>query len=279
MSCDGCGPNKNIIPVYEPPGGGTGDGGKKVELIPSDNIGINDLSDADTYRFQPYYVAGTPLTVELTLVAKAGGVVKTSPILKGTTIDTLELDWVYNKTISSQSLSNTGGLVPPTLAASVRSYDYTGQTITANMSVTIQGNDGSGPKSDSKSIAFGNYIYTGHGLSKLGSAASTLQAFITAMTATVKTSRAHTYFATGGENEKHFVAIPKVFGLATFTKAPFVGGYVRLKNVGGTLLADAGEDPETDILLTNSLGFEEAYYVYESLIDNQADAVTPFVIS
>jgi hypothetical protein len=269
----------NMIPVT---GGVTEQ--KDVVLVQGPGILIQDQSDANTYKFRFSTVEITPLSVDLTLVAKAVGVTKTSPILKGTVIDELNLSWVYNTSVVSQTLTNTGGLTPPVLGDTDVDYDYTGQTIDEDMSVTIEGNDGLAQPgsiaSDTASISFGNYMWLGAGASKAGQATSGLEAFLESLSSVVKTSRVHTYYATGGVNEKHFVAYPKAYGLGTFTKGIFTGGYWRLKNVAGTLKVTLGMgDVETDIIITNSEGHAEAYYVYETEYDNQADAVTSFTIS
>lgn len=281
MSCEGSGnPTKNLIPVFDPPASS----GKVVEVQAGPGILVDDLSDADTWRHRVTRVDIVALTAALTLVAKASDVVKSSPVLKGTVIDEVELSWTYNKAVTVQTLVNGGGLLAPSLALATRAHEYTGQAITSNITFTLEGNDGEGHSgsiaSDAESITFGNYMWLGHGASKLNSSAASLEAFIESLaTSTIKTARAHSYFATGGSNEKHFVAYPKAWGLATFTKGIFSGGYVRLKNVAGTLVSDIGEGTEIDIAFTNSAGHSEAYYIYESLYDNQADAVTPFIIS
>jgi hypothetical protein len=270
-------PNKNLIPVFLP------DTAQKPTVVQAGpGIVVTDLSDINAYRFEVELADVTALVATLGLTAKAATVVKTNPVLKGTVIDEVIMTFAYNKVIASQTLTNNGGLTPPVLDFDDTDYTYTGETIDEDISFTLTGNDGEGlPGSidtDIKSIQFGNYMFLGAGASKINSATSSIEAFIEALaTQTIKTARAHTYFATGGVNQKHFVAYPKAWGLATFTKGIFAGGYVRLKNIAGTLLTEG--TPETDIMITNSLGHEEAYYVYESLYDNQNDPTTPFIIS
>lgn len=259
---------------------------KGVIIQQAPGVIVQDVSDSDNYRFIIGGENVTALSASLTLVAKSSGVTKTLPILKGTTIDEVNLAWTYNKpSVSAQTLTNNGGLVAPTLLLSDRSHDYESQSITSNISFTLTGNDGLGfPGSidtDIRTIEFGNTLYLGHGSSKILTATSGIASFITSMaTKVTKTSRIHTYYATGGENQKHFVAYPAAYGMATFTKGPFSGGYVRLKNVLGVLKStlDPG-DTELSISITNSLGYSESYYIYESLVDNQEDPVTPFIIS
>lgn len=276
MSCGN--QNGNMIPVL--PVGITPQ--KNVELIGAPFVKIENLSDADTYRFRFSSQAYVDLSTSLGLVAKAAGVVKTSPVLKGTIIDRIELAFTHNKTVASQSLSNTGGLTVPTLLFSDAAYNYDPVAVTSNVSFTLTGNDGqSQPGSisaDTKSISFGNVMYLGSGPSKVGSLASGMEAFIEALGASViKTSRGYTYYATGAANQHHFVAYPKAWGEAIFTKGIFSGGYVRLRNVGGTM--EIAGTPEIDIPFDNSASFSENYYIYQSLYDNQNDAVTPFIIS
>jgi hypothetical protein len=276
-----CGNSKytNFIPIT---GGPTTQ--KDVVLIPGPGIQIEDLSDVNAYRFVLSTQEIVDLSVNLTVIALEAGDPKTSPILRGTVIDELNLTWVYNKAIVSQTLTNTGSLTPPSLTTTEFSYNYTGQNVQNNLSLTIQGNDGLAQPgsiaSDTKSISFGNIMWIGAGTSKINESTAGIEAFIESLSGVIKTSRNHTYFATGGVNQKHFVAYPAAFGLGTFTKGIFTGGYIRLKNVGGTLKSVLGiGDIESPITITNSKGYSENYYIYESEYDNQADNVTPFTIS
>lgn len=279
MSCQDGNLMRNLIPVFE-----SSPTGKTVEVIAGPGIQVDDLSDSDTWRHKVTRVDIVALTAALSLTAKETTIAKSIPILKGTVIDEVNLTWSYNKSVTIQTLTNTGGLLAPTLGTVERVYNYTGQNITSNMSFTLEGNDGEGHSgsiaSDVKNITFGNLMWLGHGSSKLNTATSAIEAFIESLaTSTIKTARNHTYFATGGINEHHFVAYPKAWGLATFQKGTFKGGYIRLKNVAGTLVSDTNGNPEADITITNSKGFVEAYYCYMSLYDNQGDTITSFTIS
>jgi len=277
--CESCGCNE--FPIVQP----NSSGGKPTFVIAGPGIGVNDLSDANAYRYEVHTEPIIDLTVSLTLIAKESGVTKSNPVLKGTVIDEVDLAWTYNKAVTDQTLTNTGGLTAPTLGDSDANYNYTSQTLDSNTSFTINGDDGLGlsgsEAADTKSISFGNLMWLGYGSSLINASTSGAEAFIEGLqTSVIKTSRVHTYYATGGANQKHFVAYPKAFGFATFTKGIFSGGYVRLKKVGSILKSDLGmSDVESDLIITNSKGYAEAYYIYESLFDNQADAVTPYEIS
>lgn len=259
---------------------------KPVIIIAGPGIGVDNNSDADSWRFTISTSEITPLTVQLTLVAKVSGETQSLPVLKGTVIDEIELSWEYNQEVSTQSLENSGELTEPDLDDET-SYEYTAQSIDEDISFTIEGNTGLGGSgavaSDTKSVQFGNYMFLGHGTSKIGTSAASLEAFIEGLsTKVIKTSRGHTYFATGGAGQKHFVAYEKSLGLGVFKKStsPGPGGYVRLKNVAGVLKVElTDEDVETDITFTNEAGHEASYYIYESLFDFQDDDVNPFTIT
>lgn len=270
-------PNKNVIPVFE------SSTQKDVLVTEGTGIQVDNLSSANQFKFRVSVESFTDLVATLGLIAKAAGVTKSNPVLKGTVIDEINLTMGYNKAVVSQTLTNNGGLLAPALAADDESYDYTEQAVEDDIAFTLTGNDGEGQSgsidSDVKSITFGNMMWLGYGATKEGASASGMEAFIESLqTSVLKSARAHTYFATGGANQHHFVAYPKAWGLATFFKAPFFGGYVRLKNIAGTMLSES-EDTETDVLITNSAGYQEAYYIFQTTYDNQADAVTSFEIS
>jgi hypothetical protein len=152
------------------------------------------------------------------------------------------------------------------------------------MSFTIAGDDGlnlsGSTASDTRTLSFGNYMFLGEGSNLINASSSGIEAFIESLSKVVKTSRSHTYYATGLENEYHFVAYPKSWGLGLFQKNLGPGGYVRLKKVVSTLKVELGiGDVETDIIITNEKGAAEAYYVYQSDKDWLEDNVTPFVLS
>ena len=68
--------------------------------------------------------------------------------------------------------------------------------------------------------------------------------------------------------------------MATFTFDGFEGGFVRIKNVSGTMKTEVLDgETESDILLTNDEGYEEAYYVYQSVYDNREGGSKNVIVS
>jgi len=285
-NCLGCG-NKPF--VYPPLVAGNGGSGKNVEVDAGYAIAVQDNSDSDTFRFKVSSAPQSALSVILSLVVKAAGVVKAQPILLGTIIDEWLPTWSYNRAVASQNLAievqniDQGGDIP-SLSSAARTADVNSNvSITDDATVTINGDDGSGnPGSTADATAqiqFANVVAWGDYTDLISSNVSDLQAIFDGMNTSVQRTRGKTLYATGGANRHFYYFVPKRYGLVTFQKGIFIGGFIRLKNDSGVLVDDLGTDTESDILLTNSLGFQEAYYVYESEYDNQNDPVTPIIAS
>lgn len=281
--CINCGQTNNQD-FYNP----GASGGKNAEVLAGDQIAVDDLSDSGTDRFRVNVALDTPLEVTLQLTARIASIAEPQPVLKGKTIDEILAEWSYNVDVVSQTLTNDGGVAEPALSNTDRLDNPTGLVITDDIAFTIAGDTGQGgdgaTDNDTKSITFGNYLAYGKGVSlnniALASAQTYFDGFITAEQEEIRTNRLTSVFALGGSNEKFFIIYPAAWGLGTFTKGIFTGGFTRMKNVAGVLKATLdGGDVESDILLDNGTGFIEAYYVYESLFDNQEDAVTPIIIS
>ncbi len=166
----------------------------------------------------------------------------------------------------------------------VREESLTDLTITQDRSFTITGDDGSGLPAgivgDTDWVRYGNLARWGKGVEFLGGLASGLQGLFNSLAGSVNTNtRVRSFFATGGVNEYDYYFIPVRFGAATFQKGIFVGGFVRLKNVDGTLY-ETIPDGETEDPITINNGYaSEEYYVYQTLYDNQNDPGEPIVVS
>lgn len=263
--------------------------GKTAEVLAGVEIAVDDLSDSAVDRFRVNVDLTEQLVVTLTLIPYISTNIQTLPILKGNSVDRIKATWVYSEAIVTQNLQNTGGLSVPTLNAADREEDYTGIAVTDNISLTITGNTGEGfvPESigaDTKSVTFGNYLAFGAGVSLGGLSLATVQtyydSFIGLGNTEIRTNRNATVYNIGGQGEKSFIMYPKSWGLASFTKGIWTGGWYRVKNVAGTLkLTLAGGDTETDIILDNGTGFTEAYYIYETFDDFKGDAITPTILS
>lgn len=257
---------------------------KNVVLVEGQDIDIEDLSNSQEIKYQISYDPYIFLSATLVLTARSSGLNQSQPILKGTTVDEVDLSWIYNKPVTAQSLLNTLGLADPLLLAPARSFTYIGQTITEDIAFTLTGDDGTsrdgGVINLASKIVFGNYFAQAVSKNLTGALSSSLQALFDGATRTAQTSRSGQFFPQGIQNEHDIIFWPASWGLGTFTKGIFEGGFVRLKSVGGALQQNLNPgDIEADISLSNGNGFTEPYYVYQSLVDFQQDLVVPFIVS
>lgn len=268
-------PNKNIIPVFQP--------SIQKDVIVSSGAGVtvDNLSDIEKYHYRISRQEYIPLDVSLEMDVYISSVLQALPIIRGRVVDEIRFNFLKNKSVVSQTLTNDASITPPSLLPSDNSFIYTGLSVTNNVLFTYTADDGEGQsesvQSAQKLVRFGNWIYLLHGGSKINVSVSTLISFITSATTKIAaSSRSIAFYATGGFNEKHFVAVPAAYGLCTFRKGLLDGGYVRLKNIDGTITVSGGT--ESPILITNEFGHTEAYHVYESLYDNQNDPAVPIII-
>lgn len=308
MACPDCKDTNIVTPNYseaQPPSVaegcatcGTGVGGGGVIIPPDVNnsitivdagqdIAVDDNSYPGVYSFKVHYNPHIALTTALGLGAYIVGVLQSGLILLGETIDEVRLTWTYNKAVVVQNLTNDGGEIEPTLVVSDRDFTYTLLSIIANTSFTITGNDGAGRSSsiaiDTETIQFGDYVLWGDYTDMIGQLEANIAALYTDLLGQniiISNTKGRSIFATGSTNRHQFYMLPKILGEVVFEKNNFVGGYVRLKVVSGVIkgILDGG-DVETDISITNSAGYTQAYYIYQSTNDDQEDNVNPVNIS
>lgn len=279
--CSGCG----SVPFYTPPNVSQG---KPVEILAGTGISVEDLSDINTYRFRINQLIYEALTVNMSAaVPYISGVnaLLNGLVLFGRIVDRVDLSWAYNKSIINQTLSSSIPAFDP-IELNFDDFDesLTGLSVDVDRSFTITGNDGSllpgGIQADTEWVRFGNYARWGFGADFILGLASGMQGLFNGLAGSINTNtRNRSFFATGGVNQHCFYFYPARFGEATFTKGIFVGGFIRLKNVDGTLY-DTIPDGETEDPITINNGYaSEEYYVYQSMYDNQDDPVTPIVVT
>lgn len=268
------GAQNNGLNIITPPV--VGGGGKDADVLAGFSMLVNDLSDINTDRFEVNYDPYDPVSVALVTIFKAAAVVKTNPILKGTTIDEVDCTWSYNAArdgdINSQTIINTGAGADPTLLFSDRLYDYTGLTITDDATITLDGTDGRSADDDADSITFGNYIAIGVAEpSMLFQAYTELQNIFDALgDKRIKTTQqGQSFNAFGTDQEYMVIAHPESWGASAFTKGSFTGGYQRIflvNRAGNDILVNEvlGGDVESDIVIDNGNGHSENYFFYQS---------------
>ena len=274
--------NRNNNNFYTPP---WNEGFTNEEVI-STNSSITVAKEVngqnETFRlgFNPYIIP----TASLSLEGYAGAQLKGNPVLLGETIDELRFTWVINKEIQTQTITNDGGVLEPTLVFTDRTVTQTGLSLTSDVLFTLTVNDGDGVSTsiitDQESIIFGNYFYYGDQVNLIGQAIGGLQSLINNLGKDIARDRIKSFYPTGGTGRFVIIAYPARFGLATtIFKAPFAGGFVRLKNVSNVLVETVPNgQTEIDISLSNGIQ-SESYYIYQSSFDNQEDPNNLIIVS
>jgi hypothetical protein len=135
---------------------------------------------------------------------------------KGVTVTAVDATWSASNTLTSNSLTGPGGL-PGSLGVGVRTYHYSGLSLTSDQLFTASGSDGTTSSSASQYIRF--YLNKYWGQSALASPTEAIieaalsggsQTSIDAASSRPKTS----YSQTGGGNYIYY-AYPSSWGLAT----------------------------------------------------------------
>lgn len=263
-------------------------GGGNTTLVEAGNqIAVDDNSYVGVDSFKVHSAPYTTLTLSLSLIAYVGAAAQGALVLFGKIIDSVELNWSYNKAVLSQVFTNDAGLNNPTLLVTDRTYTYTPTVISVKKTFELTGNDGEGQAGSiqvkNASVDFANYIMWGDYddiINENESIIDTLVTDLLGQSIVISNTKGRSVFATGSTNRHFFYLLPTRLGEVIFSKNNFVGGFYRLKVVTGVIksILDGG-DVETDIIITNSEGYSESYYLYQSSSDDQADAVVPFIIT
>lgn len=272
-NCVSCGQNS----IFELPEGSAS--GKPTIVTGVSPIEVDDLTDSLAYKFQTRYSPIVQLSVALTLLDKLDAPFPAITLF-GTSYDEVRVSWLYNRVgdVQAQSLTNDGGLSPPTLAPLDVSHVYQGLNLEDTIKFTIAGDDQQGlptsTASDNESIVFGNYRVWGEGLRKdLGSTTATemitfIESLISGSGKELTTTRKKNPLTGEGNtvDDYFYYAYPAAWGFATFFQNNNPGGFKRLANVGGTMVVaslDSLEAGELSLSVSNGLG-SEAFYVYQT---------------
>jgi hypothetical protein len=176
----------------------------------------------------------------------------------GQVITTVNLNWSYNKPITSQSLNNGIGTLPITATSFVQNPIL----INSNITYRLTASDGVITITPTAVITYFHRVYWGVSLNDM-----LLPAEIQTGSSTLSNSRATniTYNCTGGY--RFWYAYPVVFGLAN----AYVNGFPFSGWIGPST------SPQI-VSITNTYGYTENYYYY--LVNNvQNGAAIPVVWS
>jgi hypothetical protein len=170
----------------------------------------------------------------------------------GSTVNSITLNWSYNKAVTSQSIDQGIGA----LAIGLRTYNLTGQGLTISKTWTLTGSDGINTAHASASVMFKYPRYWG-----VDAQATPDQTLISNLSGELATSRAQsrTMDATGGRYL--YFAWPSSFGEPSF----IVNGFPNSAWI------------KTVVSFTNSSGYTSNYWVYRSQYLQNGSGITVVV--
>lgn len=217
--------------TMQPIGSSGGGGGSSTsDQVAYTNSGYPTLTNVQEALDKLLYV--TPVISTFTL----------SPAIaeKGSTITTLTFNWTINKNITSQSINNTIGSIPP----ADRILSKTGLSLTANTTYQLTADDGTTTVNKSASIAFQQKRYWGvNSNTSLATSADVLALSGSEFSTTRVQSKTF-----NPSNQYIYFAFPATFGTPSFK----VNGLANNAWIKST------------ISFTNASGFTEVYDVYRS---------------
>ncbi len=163
----------------------------------------------------------------------------------GVIVDTVVLNWNYNKVPKTLMLDNE------ILDVNLKTKTLSGQNINSNKTYTLKATDErNAVATKTTSITFLNGVYYGVGDDLVID--SITNQFILSLTKTLQSSKAKTFTVNAGESKHIYYAIPSRYGTPAFKVGGFEGGFGKI----GTFN------------FTNASGYTETYDVYKSSNSN-----------
>ena len=233
-------------------GGGPTAGQVKVDAVDTTLGWLNGKLLAGTgITLVPSGVGDETLTISLYVYPAVTGPSGGSTNEKGSTVTDVTLNWSYNKTMVSASLTDVGAISPLLLT-----YAFHGLSLNTNKTYTVTASDGTNSASGSATVAFLNRRYYGINVNT-----SLTNAQVLALSKEFCSGKAnsHLYDCTGGTYI--WICYPASFGTATF----WVGGL----EVTFTLTIQD---------VTNDSGYLESFNCYRSTDLQHGSDITVVVV-
>lgn len=170
----------------------------------------------------------------------------------GSTVNTVVLNWAYNKTPKTATLDGTS------IDVSLKTKTIENAAIKANKTYTLKATDDrDATATKTTAITFLNGVYWG-----TGDADATLDsAFVLTLAKGLQSSKAKTFTVNAAAGKHIFYAIPTRYGTPTFKVGGFEGGFAKAAT----------------IQFKNASGYTESYDVWKS--DNAGLGNTTVVVA
>lgn len=157
----------------------------------------------------------------------------------GSTVDTVVLNWKYNKTPEELTLDGQG------IDASLKTKTIESAGIKANKTYTLKAVDERDAEATrTTAITFLNGVYWGVGADQ----SSFDSAFILGLTKGLQSSKVKTFTVNAGASQHIYYAIPTRYGTPAFKVGGFEGGFAKAATID----------------FTNASGYMESYDIWKS---------------
>ena len=157
----------------------------------------------------------------------------------GSTVDTVVLNWNYNKTPEELTLDGQG------IDASLKTKTIESAGIKANKTYTLKAVDEKDAEATrTTAITFLNGVYWGVGADQ----SSFDSAFILGLTKGLQSSKVKTFTVNAGASQHIYYAIPTRYGTPAFKVGGFEGGFAKAATID----------------FTNASGYMESYDIWKS---------------
>ena len=157
----------------------------------------------------------------------------------GSTVDTVVLNWNYNKTPEKLTLDGQG------IDASLKTKTIESAGIKANKTYTLKAVDERDAEATrTTAITFLNGVYWGVGADQ----SSFDSAFILGLTKGLQSSKVKTFTVNAGASQHIYYAIPTRYGTPAFKVGGFEGGFAKAATID----------------FTNASGYMESYDIWKS---------------
>ena len=157
----------------------------------------------------------------------------------GSTVDTVVLNWNYNKTPEELTLDGQG------IDASLKTKTIESAGIKANKTYTLKAVDERDAEATrTTAITFLNGVYWGVGADQ----SSFDSAFILGLTKGLQSSKVKTFTVNAGASQHIYYAIPTRYGTPAFKVGGFEGGFAKAATID----------------FTNASGYMESYDIWKS---------------
>ena len=221
------------------PQGPEGPQGPQGEQGPQGPKGDPGATTADGVSYGDTTVAAVLDDLLYTAIQITSFTNNVNTVAMGSTVDTVVLNWNYNKTPEELTLDGQG------IDASLKTKTIESAGIKANKTYTLKAVDERDAEATkTTAITFLNGVYWGVGADQ----SSFDSAFILGLTKGLQSNKVKTFTVNAGASQHIYYAIPTRYGTPAFKVGGFEGGFAKAATID----------------FTNASGYMESYDIWKS---------------